>query len=149
MKHHIHEGTPGLPTRALLRGAARFECGPWMVAVYLVAALVLTGCRSPVVYPQQMAVNEKAPRPGRIMVHDFAATLADIPSDAPVGARISGGASLPPEQIAMDRRLGSDMAALPLTPSSGVRWASGRAFFRTAGGVTRDVQADTQGALSS
>jgi len=56
-------------------------------------------------------VNDKAPRPGHIMVGDFAATLADIPSDAPMGARIAAGGSLPPEQISMDRRLGSDMAA--------------------------------------
>jgi hypothetical protein len=58
-----------------------------------------------------MAANEKPPRPSRILVREFAVSPADVPSDAPVGARISAGVSLSPEQIAIDHRLGSNMTA--------------------------------------
>jgi hypothetical protein len=86
-----------------------------MLAAHLVALLILVGCTSPQVANFQMAVNEKPARPNRILVHDFAAVPSDIPSDAPVGARLSPGPSLSAEQIAMDRQLGVDMTAQLVT----------------------------------
>ena len=60
-------------------------------------------------------VTEKPLRPNHILVHDFAVAPADVPADAPIGARLASGASVSAEQIAMDRQLGSDMAAQLIT----------------------------------
>jgi len=82
-----------------------------VLALCLLAALSFTGCTSTEVTSPQMVVIEKPFRPSRILVRDIAATTADIPADAPVGARIAAGVSISPEQIAKDRQLGADMAA--------------------------------------
>ncbi|HEY0550823.1 MAG TPA: DUF4410 domain-containing protein [Verrucomicrobiae bacterium] len=60
-------------------------------------------------------MNEKPPRPNRVLVHDFAVTPTDIPGDAPVGARLAPGATHSPEQIATDRQLGVNMGAQLVT----------------------------------
>ncbi len=78
----------------------------------LLALMVFAGCASTEeISSYRMVQGNKTPRPSHILIYDFAATSADIQGDAPVGARISAAASLPAEQIAKDRKLGSSMAA--------------------------------------
>jgi hypothetical protein len=72
--------------------------------------MILVGCTSPV--SNTFVIEEKPPpRPGRILVHDFAVIPADIPPDAPIGARLSVGPSLKPEEITKDRELATNMTA--------------------------------------
>ena len=99
----------------------------WVFAA-LAVALVFAGCASSeVAHNAPMAVDERAPRPSRILVYDFAATAAEIPSDAPVGARMSPGVSLSPEQIAIDRQLGVDMGAQLVAAIRGMGLSAERA----------------------
>ena len=56
-------------------------------------------------------VGSRPERPAQVVVYDFAVTPEELPSDAPLGARLSSGISLTPEQMAVGRQLGSNIAA--------------------------------------
>ncbi len=53
-----------------------FDC----VAFCLIALVAVAGCASTKVTASQDYHGKRIPRPDRIIVHDFAATPADIPS---------------------------------------------------------------------
>src|SRR5215204_1547156 len=103
MKPQIHTGRAGRLTRAFPATLSAFP--KWRLAA-LGAVLVLAGCEMPLPNTEyKMATTEKLPRPSRVLVYDFAATAAELPADAPIGARLSRGATVSTEQIATDRQL--------------------------------------------
>ena len=79
------------------------------------AIVIFTGCASQEAYTPPVIVIEKPTRPSHILVQNFAVAPADIPIDAPLGARLANGAAASSEQLAMDRKLGTDMAAQLIT----------------------------------
>jgi hypothetical protein len=82
------------------------------LVAWLFAAVVIGGCASTEVVERSPLVNERLPRPEHILVHDFAATPADIPPDSSLaGAAEVSHAPLTPEQVETGRRLGAAIAA--------------------------------------
>jgi len=75
-------------------------------------ALVLAaGCASTQITGRQEYQGGKIPRPADIWVYDFAATPEEVPSDAPISAAaVDHSTSQTPEQIAVGRELGSQIA---------------------------------------
>src|SRR5947199_4117604 len=71
----------------------------WMLTSCMLAAVVFTGCTLDPVGTSYVIQKENISRPTRILVPDFAVIPADIPPDAPIGARLAVGASLDPEQV--------------------------------------------------
>ena len=109
MKDGNHRGGRGCRTRMLLAARAVRAATPALACA--AALLALAGCMtSPQITDYQMVMNERPLPPNHILVYDIAATPQDIPSDAPVGARMSPGVALSPEQIVADRQLGTNMA---------------------------------------
>jgi hypothetical protein len=97
--------------RTLSVGGLALRVTAWAMGS-VIAMLLLPGCTSTEAPPHaSMASQGKPARPNRILVYDFAVTAADIPADAPVGARLAPGTSPPPEQLARDRQLGEAMGA--------------------------------------
>ena len=80
---------------------------PW-----LLASLVVAGCASSDVTGRRSYVeDEKIARPGRIIVHNFAATADDIPADAAVAGRYERrDTPQTAEEIALGRELGDQVA---------------------------------------
>src|SRR3954447_15375677 len=80
------------------------------------ALLLLAGCASTSVTSRQAYQGDQLPRPGQIVVYDFAATLADLPPGLPseaaaMGAAPAATASPPtPEELAPVRQLGAQVA---------------------------------------
>ena len=84
----------------------------WTLALCLLATALLTGCASTEVTGRQRYVYDKLPKPGHIVVYDFAATPADIPADSMLASQASAPATPPtPEQAALGRQLGASIAA--------------------------------------
>ncbi len=81
----------------------------WQVAA-CVAVVVFTGCASDEARDTGLNMNVKATRPGRILVHDFAATVEDVSIEAPLAARLATRSVATPEQITMERQLCADMS---------------------------------------
>lgn len=79
--------------------------------LWLFALAVLAGCASTKVVSQQPYTGEKIARPDRIIVHDFAATPADVPAGSAVASEYSAPSTpMTPEQIATGRKLGAEVA---------------------------------------
>jgi hypothetical protein len=76
----------------------------------LVAIAVLAGCASTRVSERDILVTEKIPRPDHILIHDFAATPADVPSYSSLAAADTARIPQTPEQIETGRRVGADIA---------------------------------------
>ena len=78
----------------------------------LFALLLATGCASTKVTSQEKVVTGQLPRPGNILVYDFAATAAEVPADSALAGQYSVDAT--PQtagQIAAGRLLGMEIAA--------------------------------------
>ena len=68
----------------------------------LLSVLVLTGCASTEVTSRHQLVKETLPRPGQILVYDFAATPAEVPADSSLTGQASAPAAPPTaEQAAL------------------------------------------------
>lgn len=77
----------------------------------LIAAAVVTGCASTTVTNRQEYSGPKLPAPDRIIVYDFAASPADIPTWAAGASRYDGQApAQTAEQLAAGRKLGDKVA---------------------------------------
>src|SRR4051794_41435000 len=74
--------------------------------------LLLAGCASTEVTSRQAYQGDRLPRPGQIVVYDFAATPADLPSEAAALGDNSAAITNPPtpEELATVRKLGSLVA---------------------------------------
>ena len=82
-----------------------------MVLVMVLLTAGLAGCASTQVSDRQEYEGGKLPRPGRIIVYDFAVTPADIPAFAAAhSAYPESGASMTPEELEEGRKLGADVA---------------------------------------
>ncbi|HMP83787.1 MAG TPA: DUF4410 domain-containing protein [Verrucomicrobiota bacterium] len=78
----------------------------------MLAALMLSGCASTKVTQREQLVNEKLPRPNRILVYDFVATPSDIPADSELaGADVTPATPQTTEEIAIGRKVGAEIAA--------------------------------------
>lgn len=77
----------------------------------LAALLLVTGCAQTVVSSRQEYTGGPLPRPKRIVVYNFAASLADIPAWAAGAARYNGAEpQQSPDQLAAGRKLGAEVA---------------------------------------
>lgn len=78
----------------------------------LFVLLVATGCASTKMTGQETFVAGQLPRPGNILVYDFAATAAEVPADSVLTRQYSVDATpQTPGQIAVGRLLGVEIAA--------------------------------------
>jgi Domain of unknown function (DUF4410) len=78
----------------------------------LFVVVVIAGCASTKVTDRQILVTERIPRPDHILVHDFVATLADVPADSALaGASTGHGTPQTAKRIATGRRVGAEIAA--------------------------------------
>jgi hypothetical protein len=81
------------------------------VALCSFALVALAGCASTKVTESESYQGEKLARPGRIIVHDFAATLSDIPAwAAAAGQHAAPSAPQTAEEIETGRELGAQVA---------------------------------------
>ena len=78
----------------------------------LLVLIVLAGCASTNITERQSNIgNEKLARPERIIVHNFAVTLADVPAEsAAAGQFVQPSAPQTAEQIETGRKLGAQIA---------------------------------------
>lgn len=77
-----------------------------------VAMAVVAGCASTKVTDRKILVHDKLPRPDHILVYDFAATPADMPTESALAGHYSDHATKQTdEQIAAGRRVGGELAA--------------------------------------
>ena len=81
------------------------------IASSLLVLVVVAGCASTKVTERERYQGGKLARPGRIIVHDFAATPADIPAWSAAASRYAQpSAPQTPEAVETGRRLGSQVA---------------------------------------
>ncbi len=76
----------------------------------LLILVVLAGCASTKVTSSQAYEGPKLPRPDRILVDDFGATPGEVPADSGLAVHAAGNAPQTPEEIAMGRKLGAEVA---------------------------------------
>jgi hypothetical protein len=77
----------------------------------LAAIVIVAGCASTKVADRENLVkDEKLPRPDQILVYDFAATPADVPADSSLAEVAMNRPAQTPEEIALGRRVGADLA---------------------------------------
>jgi hypothetical protein len=79
-------------------------------AAVLLAVVVVAGCASTEVTERQRYEGAKLARPDRIIVHDFTADPADVPPESAFAAQIGGAITPPPQQVALGRKLGAQVA---------------------------------------
>src|SRR3954447_26248751 len=81
-------------------------------AIFIVALILLAGCASTEVTSRQAYQGERLPRPGKIVVYDFAATPADLPPGLPSEAAAPTARTNPPtpEEVGTVKNLGSQVA---------------------------------------
>ncbi len=77
----------------------------------IVALLGLNGCASTKVSDREELVTGSIPRPGTIWVYDFAATAADVPANSALAGEDLDTTPQTPQQIALGRQLGYQIAA--------------------------------------
>ncbi|WP_434130565.1 patatin-like phospholipase family protein [Methylocaldum sp. GT1BB] len=87
------------------------EARYFLAAIFEDALAILSGCASSDVTTRQPYTGERVARPDRIIVHDFAATSADVPA----GSALAGRSAEHPtpqtaEQIETGRQLGAHVA---------------------------------------
>jgi hypothetical protein len=72
---------------------------------------VLAGCASSTITARQEYEGGKITRPDRIIVHDFAATPADVPAESEIASRYTDHSTpQTAEQIETGRKLGAQVA---------------------------------------
>ncbi len=76
----------------------------------LVTLIFVAGCASTQVSNRQVLVNEKIPRPDRILVYDFIANPAEIPVDSVLAGQVEPGPPLTAEQLQAGQQLGTQIA---------------------------------------
>lgn len=89
-------------------------------AAFLLVLVSAAGCASTSVTRQDSYEGPRLPRPERIIVHDFAASAADIPPGS--HAQQYAAPSIPPtaDQLALGRRVGAQVAQELVTEIQGM-----------------------------
>jgi hypothetical protein len=77
---------------------------------FLVALVMVGACASTKVTDREILVTERVPRPDRILIHDFAATPADVPAYSPLAAATTDQTPPTPEHVELGRRVGAEIA---------------------------------------
>jgi hypothetical protein len=101
-----------VPVRSIVTVAGKLWLGLLPIVPCLFAMLMATGCASTQMTGQETFVTGRLPRPGNILVYDFAATAADVPAYSALARQYSVDAT--PQtagQVAMGRLLGIEIAA--------------------------------------
>ena len=80
------------------------------VVLCLFVLVIVAGCASTQVSNRQILVNERIPRPDRILVYDFIANPADMPADSALASQVEPGPPLTSEQIQAGHLLGAQIA---------------------------------------
>lgn len=78
------------------------------IALLLLFGLA-AGCATTKVTNREQLVNEKLPRPGQILVYDFVANAADVPSDSSLSGQVDAQKQTK-EQIQLGRQVGATIA---------------------------------------
>lgn len=82
------------------------------IRLSLFILLAVAGCASAKVTERQQLVAEKLPRPGNILVYDFASTPDAVPADSAVAGQISQQtAARTEEEMATGRRVCNEIAS--------------------------------------
>jgi hypothetical protein len=76
----------------------------------LLVLAIIAGCASTQVSNRKILVNERIPRPDRILVYRFIADPADVPPDSPLAAQVEPGPPLTAEQLRVGQQLGDQIA---------------------------------------
>jgi hypothetical protein len=79
-------------------------------ALWSFMLVLAAGCASTEVTQRQTYEGDRLARPDRIIVHDFAATPADVPAGSAVVAQSAGAVAQTPEDIEEGRQLGAEVA---------------------------------------
>jgi Domain of unknown function (DUF4410) len=79
-------------------------------AVLLLAVMVVAGCASTDVTERQRYEDAQLARPDRIIVHDFTANPAEVPSESAFAAEMAGAPTPTAQQIELGRELGAQVA---------------------------------------
>jgi hypothetical protein len=79
-------------------------------AAGLFALVVLAACASTEVTERQRYEGAKLARPDSIIVYDFTADPADVPPESAFAAQMAGARAAAPQQIALGRKLGAQVA---------------------------------------
>jgi hypothetical protein len=79
-------------------------------AALLLAIVVVPGCASTEVTERERYEGAQLARPDRIIVHDFTANPAEVPSGSAFAAQMAGAGAPTPEQLEVDRKLGAEVA---------------------------------------
>ena len=80
------------------------------IAPCLFVLLIVAGCASTRVSNRQILVNERLPRPDRILVYDFIADPADALAYSAFAGELEPGPPLTAEQLQAGRQLGAQIA---------------------------------------
>lgn len=80
-----------------------------VLALGCLAGAIFTGCAFQEPYTPPVVGIEKPTRPNRILVENFIVEPAEIPIDAPMGARLGSGPAASLEQLASDRKFATNM----------------------------------------
>jgi hypothetical protein len=82
------------------------------IVLILLALLAIAGCAKTQISDRQEYTGGKLPRPGNILVYDFAATADDLSADSALAGRISEhDTPQTAEQIETGRKVGAEIAA--------------------------------------
>jgi len=105
----VHEGDAGYtPPLTVRRYVVKSQS---CIAMFLLIPFALAGCASTNVTQSQDNSGERIARPNRIIVHDFAATAADIPAwSAATSQHAEPSTPQTAEAIETGRKLGAEVA---------------------------------------
>jgi hypothetical protein len=79
-------------------------------AAVLLAVVVVAGCASTEVTERQRYEGAKLARPDRLIVYDFTADPVDVPPESAFAAQLNSAMTPPPQQVALGRKLGAQVA---------------------------------------
>jgi hypothetical protein len=91
------------------------------IVAWSFALVIVAGCASTEVTERQRYEGAKLARPDRIIVHDFTADPADVPPESAFAAQMAGAITPPPQQVALGRRLGAQVAKELVADLRGMR----------------------------
>ncbi len=81
------------------------------IAASILACISISCAKTTVTAQQDYMEGEQLPKPDRIVVYDFAATLEDVPADDPmIGFYAKPAKSLKADEVSIGRRLGAEIA---------------------------------------